>query len=67
MDGEPTELTYIKGAYDAGSLTNEGILTVMWGRPDCGEHIMYDDYATLRGVEEEATIVCRMIVDQLQC
>jgi hypothetical protein len=56
----------INGAFDAGGLTNRGIPTVMWGRPDYNEDIMDDDYVTLSGVEEEAKIVGRLITDFLQ-
>jgi succinyl-diaminopimelate desuccinylase len=66
IDGAPAEMIDINGAFDAGGLTNEGIPTVMWGRPDHGEHIMYDDYVTLSGVEEEARIVGRLITDFLR-
>lgn len=65
LDGEPADVQDIKGAFDAGALTNEGIPTVMWGRSDYGEQIMEDDYVTLRGVEEEARILGRLVVDQL--
>jgi acetylornithine deacetylase/succinyl-diaminopimelate desuccinylase-like protein len=66
IDGEPTEMININGAFDAGGLTNKGIPTVMWGRPDYGEEIMDDDYVTLSGVEEEAKIVGRLITDFLR-
>jgi hypothetical protein len=42
-----------------------GIPTVMWGRPDCGTALLGDDYVTLRGVEEEARILGRLIVSML--
>jgi len=66
IDGAPAKMIDINGAFDAGGLTNEGIPTVMWGRPDHGEHIMYDDYVTLSGVEEEARIVGRLVTDFLR-
>jgi acetylornithine deacetylase/succinyl-diaminopimelate desuccinylase-like protein len=65
LDSEPAELYHAKGAFDAGGLTNRGIPTVMWGRPERGETIMGDDYVTLRGVREEVRIVGRTIVDGL--
>jgi len=66
LDGERAETIDIKGAFDAGGLTNKGIPAVMWGRPDHSEHILHDDYVSLRGVEEEARIVGRLAVDFLQ-
>jgi hypothetical protein len=42
-----------------------GIPTVMWGRPDIGSSLMGDDFVTLRGVEEEAKILGRLIMDML--
>jgi acetylornithine deacetylase/succinyl-diaminopimelate desuccinylase-like protein len=65
MDGEDAELRYGKGAFDAGGPTSMGIPTVMWGRPITGEDMMGDDYVSLRGVEEEARILGRMIIDML--
>jgi acetylornithine deacetylase/succinyl-diaminopimelate desuccinylase-like protein len=65
LDGKETELIYGKGAYDAGGPTSIGVPTVMYGRPACGESLLGDDYVTLRGVEEEAKIVGRLIMDTL--
>lgn len=65
LDGKETELVYGKGAYDAGGPTSMGIPTVMWGRPDYGKSLMDDDFVTLRGVEEEARILGRLIIDTL--
>jgi acetylornithine deacetylase/succinyl-diaminopimelate desuccinylase-like protein len=65
IDGKGAELVYGKGSYDAGGPTSKGIPTVMWGRPDCGKTLLGDDYVTLRGVEEEARIVGRLIMDML--
>ncbi|MFT4946231.1 MAG: acetylornithine deacetylase/succinyl-diaminopimelate desuccinylase-like protein [Natronomonas sp.] len=65
IDGSRAESVDIRGAFDAGGLTNEGIPTVMWGRPEHGEHIMCDDYVSIRGVEEEARIVGRLVDDFL--
>jgi hypothetical protein len=42
-----------------------GIPTVMWGRPTVGTSLMGDDYASLKGVEEEAIILGRMITKML--
>jgi acetylornithine deacetylase/succinyl-diaminopimelate desuccinylase-like protein len=64
-DGKKAELVYGKGAYDAGGPTSMGIPTVMWGRPECGTSLMGDDFVTLRGVEEEARILGRLIIDML--
>ena len=57
LDGKEAELVYGRGSFDAGGPTNLGIPTVMWGRPDHGTKIMGDDFVTLRGVEEEVTIL----------
>jgi acetylornithine deacetylase/succinyl-diaminopimelate desuccinylase-like protein len=65
IDGKETELIYGKGAYDAGGPTSIGVPTVMYGRPVCGESLLGDDYVTLRGVEEEARILGRLIIDML--
>lgn len=65
IDGKETALLHWKGAYDAGGPTSMGIPTVMWGRPDHGTSLMGDDFVTLRGVEEEARIVGRLIIDML--
>jgi acetylornithine deacetylase/succinyl-diaminopimelate desuccinylase-like protein len=65
LDGVPAELVYGRGAYDAGGPTSMGIPTVMWGRPSIGTSLMGDDFVTLRGVEEEAKILGRLIMDML--
>lgn len=65
IDGKEAAILYWKGAYDAGGPTSMGIPTVMWGRPDHGTSLMGDDFVTLRGVEEEARIVGRLIIDML--
>jgi acetylornithine deacetylase/succinyl-diaminopimelate desuccinylase-like protein len=65
LDGRKAELIYGKGAYDAGGPTSMGIPTVMWGRPTVGTSLMGDDYASLKGVEEEAIILGRMITKML--
>jgi acetylornithine deacetylase/succinyl-diaminopimelate desuccinylase-like protein len=65
MGGEDAELRYGKGAFDAGGPTSMGIPTVMWGRPITSKDMMGDDYVSLRGVEEEAKILGRMIIDML--
>ena len=65
IDGKETELIFGKGAYDAGGPTSIGVPTVMYGRAVCGESLLGDDYVTLRGVEEEAKILGRLIIDML--
>ncbi|MFB6299559.1 MAG: M20 family metallopeptidase [Halobacteriales archaeon] len=65
IDDQPADLTYGRGAFDAGGPTNMGVPTIMWGRPDNNTELMGDDYVTLRGVEEEARILGRMMVDRL--
>jgi len=65
VDGREAELVHGKGAYDAGGPTSIGVPTIMWGRPECGKDIMGDDFVTIRGVEEEARILGRLIVDML--
>ena len=65
IDGKETELIYGKGAYDAGGPTSIGVPTVMYGRPICGDSLLGDDYVTLRGVEEEAIILGRLIISML--
>jgi len=65
IDGKETNLVYGRGAFDAGGLTSKGIPTIMWGRPDCGTSLMGDDFVSLRGVEEEARILGRLIIDLL--
>jgi acetylornithine deacetylase/succinyl-diaminopimelate desuccinylase-like protein len=65
LDGVPPELVYGRGAYDAGGPTSMGIPTVMWGRPSVSANLMGDDFVTLRGVEEEANILGRLIMDML--
>jgi acetylornithine deacetylase/succinyl-diaminopimelate desuccinylase-like protein len=65
LDGKEAELLYGKATYDAGGPTSIGIPTVMWGRPDCGKRLMGDDFVTLRGVEEEARILGRLIIEML--
>jgi acetylornithine deacetylase/succinyl-diaminopimelate desuccinylase-like protein len=65
LDGVPAELVYGRGAYDAGGPTSMGVPTVMWGRPSIGTSLMGDDFVTLRGVEEEAKILGRLIMDML--
>jgi hypothetical protein len=65
LDGKEAELVYGRGAYDAGGPTSMGIPTVMWGRPINGTSLMGDDYVSLKGVEEEARILGRLIVDML--
>jgi hypothetical protein len=37
----------------------------MWGRSDNNPDLLGDDFVTLRGVEEEARIVGRLIMDML--
>ncbi len=66
LDGEEAETVHFPGAFDAGGLTNQGIPTVMWGRPECNEDIMWEDYVTLRGVEEESRIVGRTVLELLE-
>jgi acetylornithine deacetylase/succinyl-diaminopimelate desuccinylase-like protein len=65
LDGKKAELVYGRGAYDAGGPTSEGIPTIMWGRPNRGTTLMYDDFVSIRGVEEEARILGRTIIDIL--
>ena len=65
LDGKEAELVYGKGAYDAGGPTSIDIPTIMWGRPKCGSNIMGDDFVSLKGVEEEAVILGRLIIDML--
>ena len=65
MDGRQAELIYGKGSYDAGGPTSMGVPTVMWGRPDNNTELLGDDFVTLRGVEEEARILGRLIMDML--
>ena len=65
MDGREAELIYGKGSYDAGGPTSMGVPTVMWGRPDNNTELLGDDFVTLRGVEEEARILGRLIMDML--
>jgi acetylornithine deacetylase/succinyl-diaminopimelate desuccinylase-like protein len=65
MDGKETELIFGKGAYDAGGPTSIGVPTVMYGRAVCGDSLLGDDYVTLQGVEEEAKILGRLIIDML--
>lgn len=65
IDGKETDLVYGKGAFDAGGPTSMGIPTVMYGRPINGATLMGDDFVSLRGVEEEAKILGRLIVDML--
>jgi acetylornithine deacetylase/succinyl-diaminopimelate desuccinylase-like protein len=65
LDGEKTELVYGRGAYDAGGPTSKGIPTIMYGRPKRGTTLMYDDFVSIRGVEEEARILGRTIIDML--
>lgn len=66
LDGEEAETTHFPGAFDAGGLTNQGIPTIMWGRPDCNDDIMWDDYVTLNGVKEESRIVGRTVLSLLE-
>ncbi len=66
LDGKPAETTHFPGAFDAGGLTNQGIPAIMWGRPECNEDIMWDDYVTLSGVEEESRIVGRTVLELLE-
>ena len=65
IDGKETDLVYGKGAFDAGGPTSMGIPTVMYGRPINETTLMGDDFVSLRGVEEEAKILGRLIVDML--
>ena len=65
IDGKDAELIYGKGSYDAGGPVSKGIPTVMWGRSDNNPDLLGDDFVTLRGVEEEARIVGRLIMDML--
>jgi acetylornithine deacetylase/succinyl-diaminopimelate desuccinylase-like protein len=65
LDGKEAPLVYGRGSYDAGGPTSIGVPTVMWACPDGGRDIMGDDFVTLRGVEEEAKILGRLIVDML--
>ena len=65
MDGRKAELIYGKGSYDAGGPTRMDVPTVMWGRPDNNTDLLGDDFVTLRGVEEEARILGRLIIDML--
>jgi acetylornithine deacetylase/succinyl-diaminopimelate desuccinylase-like protein len=65
IDGKETELVYGKGAYDAGGPTGIGIPTIMWGRPKCNVSLLGDDCVSIRGVEEEAIILGRLITDIL--
>ena len=65
VDGVETDLVYWQGAYDAGGPTSMGIPTVMYGRPVHGTSLMGDDFVSLKGVEEEALIVGRLIMDML--
>lgn len=65
LDGKGAELGYGKGAYDAGGPTSIGVPTVMYGRPAKGMTLMGDDFVSLKGVEEEARILGRVIMDML--
>lgn len=65
IDGKDVNLVYGKGAYDAGGPTSMGIPTVMYGRPLNGTMLMGDDFVSLRGVEEEAKILGRLVMDML--
>jgi acetylornithine deacetylase/succinyl-diaminopimelate desuccinylase-like protein len=65
IDGKDADLTYGKGAFDAGGPTSMGIPTVMYGRPKNGTNLMGDDFVSLRGVEEEVKILGRLIMDML--
>lgn len=65
IDGKEADLVYGRGSFDAGGPTSLGIPTIMWGRPDHGTDLMGDDFVTLRGVEEEARIIGRMVTDML--
>lgn len=65
LDGEEPPIVYGRGAFDAGGLTSMGIPTIMWGRPDFGDNLLGDDFVTLRGVEDEARIVGRLVTDML--
>ncbi len=65
IDGVGADLVYGKGAYDAGGPTSLGIPTIMYGRPLHGTSLMGDDFVSLKGVEEEALIVGRLIMDML--
>jgi acetylornithine deacetylase/succinyl-diaminopimelate desuccinylase-like protein len=65
IDKEEAELEYRRSSYDAGGPTSMGVPTVMWGRPIVGRSLMGDDYASLRGVEEEARILGRLVIDML--
>lgn len=65
LDGETAEPVYWRSAYDAGGPTSMGVPTITWGRPEYGTSLMGDDFVTLRGVEEEAVIVGRMVMEML--
>lgn len=65
IDGVEADLVYEKGAYDAGGPTSIGIPTIMYGRPIHGTTLMYDDFVSLKGVEEEVLIMGRLIMDML--
>ena len=65
IDGTRAQLIYGKGSYDAGGPTSKGIPTVMFGRPKVGTSLMGDDFVSLKGVEEEARIIGRLIIDML--
>jgi acetylornithine deacetylase/succinyl-diaminopimelate desuccinylase-like protein len=66
VDGKETELVYGRGAYDAGGPTSMGIPTIMWGRPKTNAgNLLGDDFVSLRGVEEEAIILGRLIMNML--
>jgi len=65
IDGVEAEPQYWKGAYDAGGPTSLGIPTIMYGRPAHGTSLMDDDFVSLKGVEEEALILGKLIVDML--
>jgi acetylornithine deacetylase/succinyl-diaminopimelate desuccinylase-like protein len=63
IDGKEASLVYGKGAYDAGGPTSKGIPTIMYGRPITGKSLLGDDYVSLRGVEEEARIIGKTLLD----
>jgi acetylornithine deacetylase/succinyl-diaminopimelate desuccinylase-like protein len=65
LDGKKTELTYGKGAYDAGGPTSMGIPTIMYGRPKYNPSIMGDDFVSLKGVKEEVMILGRLVMSIL--
>ena len=62
--GQPVNIEYLQGSFDAGWSCSIGIPTVMYGAGE-GSSLLGADFVPIADVETEARVLMRLILDQL--